>query len=157
MATDIAWDPTGRYVATAVTISQEMEEGFKKGFHWETVRPRNPPNGFFIWSFKGEKLYWRSTPNEYRLLQLNWRPYGGSIDEELLKNQEKPIEEDSVNWASEEESVKWVSEEESENLASEEESENLASEEVSENSASEEESENLASEEESDNSASEED
>ncbi|ESQ30354.1 hypothetical protein EUTSA_v10012256mg [Eutrema salsugineum] len=45
MATDIAWGPTGRYVATACTISQETEEGFERGFHWvNVVPPFNPPN-----------------------------------------------------------------------------------------------------------------
>ncbi|KAJ1382259.1 Translation initiation factor, beta propellor-like domain [Sesbania bispinosa] len=39
MATDIEWDPTGRYVATAVTSVHEME------------------NGFNIWSFNGKHLY----------------------------------------------------------------------------------------------------
>ncbi|KAI5648779.1 hypothetical protein M9H77_34784 [Catharanthus roseus] len=39
MATDIEWDPTGRYVATAVTSVHEME------------------NGFNIWSFNGKLLY----------------------------------------------------------------------------------------------------
>ncbi|KAL7203960.1 hypothetical protein ACSBR2_017091 [Camellia fascicularis] len=39
MATDIEWDPTGRYVATSVTSVHEME------------------NGFNIWSFNGKLLY----------------------------------------------------------------------------------------------------
>ncbi|MBA0766562.1 hypothetical protein Gotri_015592 [Gossypium trilobum] len=39
MATDVEWDPTGRYVATSVTSVHEME------------------NGFNIWSFNGKLLY----------------------------------------------------------------------------------------------------
>ncbi|MCD9561037.1 hypothetical protein HAX54_019971 [Datura stramonium] len=39
MATDVEWDPTGRYVATAVTSVHEME------------------NGFNVWSFNVELLY----------------------------------------------------------------------------------------------------
>ncbi|KAL0429393.1 UNVERIFIED_CONTAM: Eukaryotic translation initiation factor 3 subunit B [Sesamum radiatum] len=39
MATDVEWDPTGRYVVTAVTSVHEME------------------NGFNVWSFNGKLLY----------------------------------------------------------------------------------------------------
>lgn len=39
MATDVSWDPTGRYVATAVTSIHQME------------------NGFNIWSWNGKLLY----------------------------------------------------------------------------------------------------
>lgn len=39
MATDVEWDPTGRYVATGVTSIQQME------------------NGFNLWSFNGKLIY----------------------------------------------------------------------------------------------------
>ncbi|CAA2985342.1 eukaryotic translation initiation factor 3 subunit B-like [Olea europaea subsp. europaea] len=39
MATDVEWDPTGRYVVTSVTSVHEME------------------NGFNVWSFNGKLLY----------------------------------------------------------------------------------------------------
>jgi translation initiation factor 3 subunit B len=39
MAQEIAWDPTGRYVATIVNAAAAME------------------NGFQIWSFSGQPLY----------------------------------------------------------------------------------------------------
>lgn len=39
MATDIEWDPTGRYVATSVTHVHQME------------------NGFNVWQFNGQLLY----------------------------------------------------------------------------------------------------
>jgi translation initiation factor 3 subunit B len=39
MCTDIEWDPTGRYVATAVTSIHQMENGYK------------------IWLFNGSLIY----------------------------------------------------------------------------------------------------
>lgn len=39
MATDVEWDPTGRYVASSVTSIHQME------------------NGFNMWSFNGNLLY----------------------------------------------------------------------------------------------------
>ena len=43
LATEIEWDPTGRYVATAVTAQQQME------------------NGLNMWLFNGQLIY-RSAP-----------------------------------------------------------------------------------------------
>ncbi|CAH8255265.1 unnamed protein product [Arabidopsis lyrata] len=56
MATDIAWDPTGRYVTTTVTSAQETD------------------NGFNMWSFDGKLLY--RILKEDPLFQLDWRPTG---------------------------------------------------------------------------------
>jgi translation initiation factor 3 subunit B len=39
MASEVEWDPTGRYVATAVTAANNME------------------NGYHMWSFSGQLLY----------------------------------------------------------------------------------------------------
>ena len=39
LATEIEWDPTGRYVATAVTAQQQME------------------NGLNMWLFNGQLIY----------------------------------------------------------------------------------------------------
>ncbi len=39
MCTDVEWDPTGRYVATAVNHMHQMENGFK------------------VWLFNGQLLY----------------------------------------------------------------------------------------------------
>ncbi|KAA3460979.1 eukaryotic translation initiation factor 3 subunit B-like [Gossypium australe] len=69
MATDIEWDPTGRYVATAVTSVHEME------------------NGFNIWSFHGKLLY-RILKDHF--FQFLWRPRPPSFlsaekEEEILK------------------------------------------------------------------------
>mmetsp|Transcript_31210 Transcript_31210/g.99522 ORF Transcript_31210/g.99522 Transcript_31210/m.99522 type:complete len:709 (+) Transcript_31210:505-2631(+) len=53
MATDIDWDPTGRYVATSVTSVHQME------------------NGFNMWSFHGKLVY--RLPRD-RFFQFLWRP-----------------------------------------------------------------------------------
>ncbi|KAF5461330.1 hypothetical protein F2P56_017440 [Juglans regia] len=73
MATDIEWDPTGRYVATAVTSVHEME------------------NGFNIWSFNGKLLY-RILKDHF--FQFLWRPRPPSFlspekEEEIAKNLKK--------------------------------------------------------------------
>lgn len=54
MATDIEWDPTGRYIATSVSsMIHQME------------------NGFNLWSFQGKMLY---SVTKDRLYQFSWRP-----------------------------------------------------------------------------------
>ncbi|KAM0950058.1 putative transcription factor WD40-like family [Dioscorea sansibarensis] len=73
MATDIEWDPSGRYVATAVTSVHEME------------------NGFHIWSFTGKLLYRIPKDHFYQFL---WRPRPPSLltpekEEEIWKNLKK--------------------------------------------------------------------
>lgn len=73
MATDVEWDPTGRYVATAVTSVHEME------------------NGFHIWSFNGKLLYRIPKDHFYQFL---WRPRPPSFlsaekEEEIAKNLKK--------------------------------------------------------------------
>ena len=44
MCTDVEWDPTGRYVATAVNHMHQMENGFK------------------VWLFNGQLLYQCAPP-----------------------------------------------------------------------------------------------
>ncbi|CAM8982841.1 unnamed protein product [Rhodiola kirilowii] len=73
MATDIEWDPTGRYVATTVTSVHEME------------------NGFNIWSLNGKLLY-RILKDHF--FQFLWRPRPTSLlspekEEEIAKNLKK--------------------------------------------------------------------
>eukprot|EP00877_Chromochloris_zofingiensis_P000044 jgi/Chrzof1/1003/Cz01g36140.t1 len=70
MATDVEWDPTGRYVATSVTSIHQME------------------NGFNVWSFNGKLLY--SLPRD-RFFQFSWRPRMPSLlppdkEAEIVKN-----------------------------------------------------------------------
>ncbi|XP_020093747.1 eukaryotic translation initiation factor 3 subunit B-like [Ananas comosus] len=73
MATDIEWDPTGRYLATSVTSVHEME------------------NGFYIWSFNGKLLY--RIPKDH-FFQFLWRPRPPSLlsaekEEEISRNLRK--------------------------------------------------------------------
>lgn len=73
MATDVEWDPTGRYVATSVTSVHEME------------------NGFHIWSFTGKSLC--NIPRDH-FYQFLWRPRPPSLlthekEEEIAKNLKK--------------------------------------------------------------------
>ncbi|KAA8523891.1 hypothetical protein F0562_010314 [Nyssa sinensis] len=75
MATDIEWDPTGRYVATSVTSVHEME------------------NGFNTWSFNGKLLY-RILKDHF--FQFLWRPRSPSFlspekEEDIAKNLKKYI------------------------------------------------------------------
>ncbi|CAN0854090.1 Eukaryotic translation initiation factor 3 subunit B [Linum grandiflorum] len=81
MATDVEWDPTGRYVATAVTsVHHEME------------------NGFNIWSFHGKLLYRISKDHFFQASRytdtFQWRPRPPSFlspekEEEIAKNLKK--------------------------------------------------------------------
>ncbi|KAK9104761.1 hypothetical protein Scep_021605 [Stephania cephalantha] len=73
MATNVEWDPTGRYVATSVTSVHEME------------------NGFNIWSFYGKQLY-RILRDHF--CQFTWRARPPSLlsaekEEEIAKNLKK--------------------------------------------------------------------
>ncbi|XP_072963175.1 eukaryotic translation initiation factor 3 subunit B-like [Typha angustifolia] len=73
MATEIEWDPTGRYLATSVTSVHEME------------------NGFHLWSFNGKLLYRIPKDHFYQFL---WRPRPPSLltqekEEEIAKNLRK--------------------------------------------------------------------
>ncbi|KAK3130438.1 hypothetical protein QOZ80_6BG0493420 [Eleusine coracana subsp. coracana] len=70
MATDVMWDPTGRYVATVVTAVHEME------------------NGFQMWSLNGKQIY---KVLEDSLFQFQWRPRPPSLltpekEGEILRN-----------------------------------------------------------------------
>ena len=70
MATDVEWDPTGRYVTTAVTSVHQME------------------NGFNVWTFNGGLLYKHQRERFYQFL---WRPRAPSLlseekEAEILKN-----------------------------------------------------------------------
>ena len=67
MATDVEWDPTGRYVTTAVTGVHQME------------------NGYHTWTFNGRLLYKQTRE---RFFQFLWRPRGKSL---LSKAQEADI------------------------------------------------------------------
>ena len=68
MATDVEWDPTGRFVTTAVTSVHQME------------------NGYHMWTFNGKLLY---KYGKDRFFQFLWRPRGKSL---LSAEQEAEIE-----------------------------------------------------------------
>ncbi|KAI5067602.1 hypothetical protein GOP47_0018130 [Adiantum capillus-veneris] len=73
MATDVDWDPTGRFVATSVTSVHQIE------------------NGFNMWSFSGKLLY--RLPRD-RFFQFLWRPRPPTLltpekEDEIAKNLKK--------------------------------------------------------------------
>eukprot|EP01135_Chromosphaera_perkinsii_P005513 Nk52_evm62s352 gene=Nk52_evmTU62s352 len=65
MATDLEWDPTGRYVATSVSYWHHQME-----------------NGYNIWSFQGRLLHKQSVE---KLTSFNWRPRPPSLLTEAEK------------------------------------------------------------------------
>jgi len=70
LCTNVDWDPTGRYVTTAVTSINQME------------------NGFNVWSWNGKQMY--SMPRD-RFCQFSWRPRMQSLlppekEAEIVKN-----------------------------------------------------------------------
>ncbi|XP_058950716.2 eukaryotic translation initiation factor 3 subunit B-like [Pocillopora verrucosa] len=72
MATDVEWDPTGRYVATSVSWWAHKVD-----------------NGYYIWSFQG-KLLQRHALDQF--CQLLWRPRPPSLlSEDDMKNIKKDI------------------------------------------------------------------
>lgn len=68
MATDLSWDPTGRYVCTYASAWRHQNE-----------------NGYQIWSFKGDKIH---KVQKERFYQMLWRPRPPSL---LSKEQERSI------------------------------------------------------------------
>lgn len=77
MVTDVEWDPTGRYVVTAVS--------------WWVHKV---DNAYWIWSFQGKLL---QKINSERFCQLLWRPRPKSIlSEEKLKEIKKNLKQYSV-------------------------------------------------------------
>lgn len=59
MVTNIAWDPTGRYVCSSNTYGGHSVE-----------------NGYFMWNFQGSKLYEVSLDS---FVQFQWRPRPPSL------------------------------------------------------------------------------
>ncbi|WPT13163.1 Eukaryotic translation initiation factor 3 subunit B [Picochlorum sp. SENEW3] len=115
MATEVAWDPSGRYVVTSVTAVNQME------------------NGYQVWSFCGQPLYkvskdrffgfvWRPRPEcllskeKQKEISKNLKKYSkrfeeedekllAAVDSELLAEREKMLSE----WNSWKESrVEWA-------------------------------------------------
>jgi translation initiation factor 3 subunit B len=76
MATNVDWDPTGRYVATSVSYWRHQME-----------------NGYKIWSFCGKLLYQEIKEKFYQLL---WRPRPPSL---LTPEHEEMIEKNFQQYA----------------------------------------------------------
>lgn len=85
MAQQVAWDPTGRYVATIVNAAAAME------------------NGFQVWSFAGQPLY--KTAHD-RFYQLDWRPRPPSLlSEEKQRDIVKNLRRYSKRYEEEDEAL----------------------------------------------------
>lgn len=77
MVTDVEWDPTGRYVVTAVSWWAHKVD-----------------NAYWIWSFQGKLL---QKINSERFCQLLWRPKSKTIlSEERLKEIKKNLKQYSA-------------------------------------------------------------
>lgn len=67
MLTDVQWDPSSRFVITAVTQPMQNEMG---GFKYSMEA------GYSIWTFQGRKLYQQQ---KEKLWQIAWRPHPPSL------------------------------------------------------------------------------
>lgn len=67
MLTDVQWDPSSRYVITAVSQPIQNEMG---GFKYSMEA------GYMIWTFQGRKLYQQQ---KEKLWQIAWRPHPPSL------------------------------------------------------------------------------
>jgi len=76
MLTDVQWDPSSRFVITAVTQPMQNEMG---GFKYSMEA------GYSIWTFQGRKLYQQQ---KEKLWQISWRPHPPSL---LPVNKQKDI------------------------------------------------------------------
>jgi translation initiation factor 3 subunit B len=70
MLTNVAWDPSSRYVITAVTQAMKDDCGFK--YQMEA--------GYAIWTFQGRKLV--GTIQKEKLFAIQWRPHPPSLLDE---------------------------------------------------------------------------
>eukprot|EP00128_Syssomonas_multiformis_P000462 Colp12_sorted_trinity150504_noHs@15252 len=77
MATNVSWDPTGRYVATFVSFLQYQNE-----------------NGYNIWTFQGRSMTRKPMERFYRFL---WRPRPKTL---LPKEQIKKIKKNLKSYSS---------------------------------------------------------
>lgn len=67
MLTDVSWDPSSRFVITAVTQPMQNEIG---GFKYSMEA------GYAIWTFQGRVLY---RQQKEKLWQISWRPHPPSM------------------------------------------------------------------------------
>jgi translation initiation factor 3 subunit B len=66
MLTDVQWDPSGRYVITAVTQPMQNDMSFKYSME----------AGYAIWTFQGRQLF---RQQKEKLWQVMWRPHPPSL------------------------------------------------------------------------------
>lgn len=80
--TDIAWDPTGRYVVSSVSYWTEKATmhflSVTSSILTANVHHLQIDTGFIVWSFQGKLLY-RSPRTMERFCQLLWRPRPPSL------------------------------------------------------------------------------
>lgn len=67
MLTDVNWDPSSRYVITAVTQPMQNDQG---GYKYSMEA------GYAIWTFQGRNLY---RQQKEKLYQVAWRPHPPSL------------------------------------------------------------------------------
>merc|ERR1719362_1595982 len=85
MLTDVQWDPSSRYVLTAVTQNHESEKGDGYRFSMEL--------GYSIWTFQGRKLHMQ--PKD-KLYQVAWRPHPPSL---LSKQEQENARKNMKQWS----------------------------------------------------------
>jgi len=87
MLTHVEWDPTSRYVITAVTQAMRDDLGFR--YQMEA--------GYAIFSFQGRKLV--GTVQKEKLYGIQWRPHPPSLlDEKAQTNVKKNIKQFSKRY-----------------------------------------------------------
>mmetsp|Transcript_88344 Transcript_88344/g.285332 ORF Transcript_88344/g.285332 Transcript_88344/m.285332 type:complete len:166 (-) Transcript_88344:365-862(-) len=67
MLTDVHWDPSSRYIITAVTQPFSTDQG---GYKYSMEA------GYALWTFQGRNLY---RQQKEKLFQVTWRPHPPSL------------------------------------------------------------------------------
>lgn len=87
MLTHVEWDPSSRYVITAVTQAMKDDQGFR--YQMEA--------GYAIFTFQGRKLV--GTVQKEKLYAIHWRPHPPSLlDEKAQANIKKNIKQFSKRY-----------------------------------------------------------
>lgn len=76
MLTNVQWDPSSRYVTTAVTQAMDGEKGDGYRYSMEL--------GFAIWTFQGRKLFQQQ---KEQLYHVAWRPHPPSLLPKIKQDQ----------------------------------------------------------------------
>lgn len=87
MLTQVEWDPSSRYVITAVTQAMQNDQGFR--YQMEA--------GYAIFTFQGRKLV--GTVQKEKLYAIHWRPHPPSLlSEKAQENVKKNIKQFSKKY-----------------------------------------------------------